>query len=188
VWREPNLFAIHVSEGNSTMPSVQGYRLNQQVVKQQRPVGVAILATIGVLGSLVALMISLVQLLALLNIRPNLQLAAVAGALVLALISLWINWGFWELIRWAWWANLLLALVASGGIITALRWAQPLAAALATLRPTMTEGQVFTAVMGGLLGLLVYQLVVLMYMFSVRAVFGVGVKDERPLWERVQRR
>ena len=172
------------------MPSVQGYRLNQQVVKQQRPLGVAVLATIGVLGSLVALVIALVQLLALLNTsaRPGLQLAMVAGVLVLALVSLWINWGFWELIRWAWWANLLLTLVAIGGLIVELRWAQPLSVALAKLRPTMTEGQVFTAVMAGLLALLVYQLIVVMFMFSARAVFGVGVKDERPLWERVQRR
>src|SRR3954452_5403402 len=170
------------------MPSIQGYRLNQQVVKQVRPPGVAGLTTIGGLGSLAPLVISLVQLLSLLSVRPNLQLAAVAGVLVLALISLWINWGFWELIRWAWWANLLLALVASGGIIVALRWAQPLGAAVAKLWPTMTEGRVFTAVMAGLLALLVYQLVVIIYLFSVRAVFGVGVKDERPLWERVQRR
>jgi hypothetical protein len=172
------------------MPSVQGYRLNQQVVKQQRPLGVAVLATLGVLGSLVALVLSLVRLLTLLNTsaRPGLQLAAVAAVLVLALVSLWINWGFWELIRWAWWANLLLALVAVGAIITALRWTQPLGTALANLRPTMTESQVSTAVMGGLLALLVYQLIVLMYMLSVRTVFGVGVKDERPAWERVGRR
>jgi hypothetical protein len=170
------------------MPSVQGYRLNKQVVKQERPLGVAVLATIGILGSLVALVISLVQLLALLNVRPDLQLAMVAGALVLALVFLWINWGFWELIGWAWWANLLLALVASGAIVTALRWAQPLSAALAKLRPTMTEGQVFTAVMAGMLGLLVYQLIVVIYLLTVRAAFGVGVKDERPAWERVGRR
>lgn len=170
------------------MPSVQGYRLNQQVVKQQRPFGVAVVATIGVLGSLVTLVIALVQLLALLNIRPNLRLAEVAGVLVLALVALWINWGFWELIRWAWWANLLLALVSISGLITALRWAQPLVAALAKLRPTMTEGQVSTAVMGGLLALLVYHLIVVMYMLSAHSAFGVGVKDERPAWERVGRR
>jgi len=172
------------------MPSVQGYRLNQQVVKQQRPLGVAVLATIGVLGSLVALLISLVQLTGLLsaNTRPGLQLAMVAGVLVLALVSLWINWGFWELIRWAWWANLLLALIAIVGMITALRWAQPLGAALAKLRPTMTEGQVFTAVMAGLLALLVYQLIVVMYLLSARASFGVGVKEARPAWERARRR
>ncbi len=170
------------------MPSVQGYRLSQQVVKQQRPLGVAVLATIGVLGSLVALVLSLVQLLALLSAKPGLQLAAVAGVLVLALVGLWINWGFWELIRWAWWANSLLALIAIGGMLATLRWAQPLAAALAKLRPTMTEGQVFTAVMAGLLALLVYQLIVVLYMLSIRAVFGVGVKDERPIWERAHRR
>jgi hypothetical protein len=172
------------------MPSVQGYRLTQQVVKQQRPFGVAVLATIGILGSLAALVTSLVQLLSLLsaNARPGLQLAAVAGVLVLALVSLWINWGFWELIRWAWWANLLLALITIGGMITALRWARPLGAALAKLLPTITEGQVFTIVMAGLLALLVYQLFVVIYLLSVRASFGVGVKDERPLWERAGRR
>ena len=170
------------------MPSIQGYRLNQKVVKQQRPLGVAVLATIGVLGSLVALMISLVQLLALLNVRPGLELATVAGVLVLALVGLWINWGFWELIRWAWWANLLLALLSIGGLIAVLRWVQPLVAVLAKLRPTMTEGQVAAAVMAALLALLVYQLIVVMYMFSARTIFGVGVKDERPLWQRVGRR
>ncbi|MEO7908673.1 MAG: hypothetical protein ABIV47_03380 [Roseiflexaceae bacterium] len=170
------------------MPSVQGYRLNKQVVKQQRPLGLAMLAMIGMLGSLLALMIALVQLLALLNVRPNLQLAMVAGVLVLALVYLWINWGFWELIRWAWWANMLLTLAAIGGLVMGLRWAQPLGAALAKLRPAMTEGQVLAAVMGGLLALLVYQLIVVLYMLSARAIFGVGVKDERPIWERANRR
>src|SRR5690349_13801747 len=61
-------------EGSRTMPSVQGYRLERQVAKQQRPLGVAILATIGVLGSLVALAVALVRLLALLGGRPSLQL------------------------------------------------------------------------------------------------------------------
>ena len=170
------------------MPSVQGYRLNKQAVKQQRPFGLAVLATIGMLGSLVALMIALVQLLGLLSARPNLQLAIVVGVLVLALVCLWINWGFWDLIRWAWWANLLLTLIAIGGLVTALRWTQPIGAVLATLRPTMSEGQISAAVMAGLLALIVYQVIVILYIFSVRAMFGVGVKDERPIWERLNRR
>ncbi|MEP7188959.1 MAG: hypothetical protein ABI901_07220 [Roseiflexaceae bacterium] len=170
------------------MPSVQGYRLNQQAVKPQRPLGLAVLATIGMLGSLVALMIALVQLLGLLSARPNLQLAIVVGALVLALVCLWINWGFWDLIRWAWGANLLLSLIAIGGLIAALRWTQPIGAMLAKLRPTMSEGQVSAAVMAGLLALIVYQAIVILYIFSVRATFGVGVKDERPIWERANRR
>jgi hypothetical protein len=177
-----------VIEGSRAMPSIQGYRLERQVVKQQRPFGVAVLATIGILGGLAALVISLVRLLPLLSARPSLSLAVIGGVLALALVSLWINWGFWELIRWAWWANLLLTLIAIGGMITALRWAQPLGASLAKQIPTMTEGQVVTMVMAGLLALLVYQLVVAMYLFSARAAFGVGVKDDRPLWERVGRR
>jgi len=170
------------------MPSIQGYRLERQVVKQERPLGVAVLATIGVLGSLVALAFALVRLLAMLSAPPSLQLAAVAGVLVVAFISLWINWGFWELIRWAWWANLLLTLLSIAGLIVALRWAHMLGATLAPLRPTMTEGQIVTAVMAGLLALLVYHVLVVMYMFTARAAFGIGVKDERPAWERAGRR
>ena len=116
------------------------------------------------------------------------QLAIVAGVLVLALIGLWINWGFWDLIRWAWGANLLLSLIAIGGLIAALRWTQPIGAMLAKLRPTMSEGQISAAVMAGLLALIVYQVIVILYIFSVRAMFGVGVKDERPIWERRNRR
>ena len=171
------------------MPTFQGYRLTRQVVKQQRPFGVALLATIGVLGSLAALLISLVQLLSLLGASggPSLRLAAIAGGLALALVGLWINWGVWELIRWAWWANLLLTLLSTGALIAALRWVQPLGAALAKLRPTMIEGQVVTAVMIGLLALLIYHLIVVIYMLGARAAFGVGVKDERPVWERARR-
>ena len=171
------------------MPTFQGYKLAPQVVKQQRPFGVGVLAAIGVLGSLAALLLSLVQMLSLLggSAGPSLRMAAAAGALVLALVVLWINWGVWELIRWAWWANLLLTLISSGALIAALRWVQPLGAALAKLLPTMTERQVASAVLVGLLALLVYHLFVAMYMIGARTAFGVGVKDERPLWERVQR-
>jgi hypothetical protein len=171
------------------MPTFQGYKLAPQVVKQQRPFGVAALATIGVLGSLAALLLSLVQLLSLLGASagPSLRLAAVAGVLVLALIALWINWGVWELIGWAWWANLLLTLISTGALVAALRWVQPLGAAMAKLLPTMTERQVAGAVLVGLLALLVYHLVVAMYMIGARAAFGIGVKDERPVWERARR-
>jgi hypothetical protein len=172
------------------MPSVQGYRLNQQAVKQQRPLGLAVLATIGMLGNLAVLVVSFVRLLPLLSASasPSLQLATVVGVLVVTLVSLWINWGFWEMIRWAWWANMLLSLVSIGVLIVGLRLAQPLGAMLAKMRPTISEGQVSTVMMAGLLALLVYQLIVILYMFSVRATFGVGVKDDRPIWERANRR
>jgi hypothetical protein len=151
---------------------------------------VGVLATLGVLGSLAALLISLVRLIGLLgaNAGPSMQLAVIAGMLVLALVILWINWGFWEQIRWAWWANLLLTLISIGGLIAALRWAQPIGLALAKLRPMMTERQVVVAVMAGLLALLIYHLIAVIYMLGARAAFGVGVKDERPIWERMQRR
>src|SRR5215204_3757823 len=85
-WRHERAYEPLSKE--QTMPPIQGYRLNKQVVKQQRPFG-------------------------------------------LAVIGLWINWGFWDLIRWAWWANLLLTLIAIGGLVTALLWIQPIGAMLA---------------------------------------------------------
>jgi hypothetical protein len=168
---------------------MQGYRLAPRALKQQRPFGVALLATIGMLTSLVALLVSLVQMLQLLSAstRPSMQLAISAGALVLALVGLWINWGFWDMIRWAWWANLLLTLLSSGALVAALRWSQPLGAALAKMLYTMTERQVITIVMIGLLALLVYHLIALVFLLTAHAAFGVGVKDERPIWERVRR-
>jgi hypothetical protein len=172
------------------MPTFQGYKLTPAIVKQQRPLGVAVLAAIGMLGSLAALLLSLVRLLSLLRASagPSLPLAATAGVLVLALLVLWINWGVWELIHWAWWANLMLSLISAGALFAALRYAQPLGGAAAELLPAITERQVASGVLVGLLALLIYHLVVIMYMIAVRATFGVGVKDERPLWERMQRR
>jgi hypothetical protein len=168
---------------------MQGYRLAPRVIKQQRPFGVALLATIGMLTSLAALLASLVQMLQLLSAsgRPSMQLALSAGALVLALIGLWINWGFWEMIRWAWWANLLLTLLSSGALVAALRWSQPFGVTLAKMLYTMTERQVIAIVMIGLLAVLVYHVIALVYMLAAHARFGVGVKDERPIWERVRR-
>jgi len=174
-------------EGSPTVPQMQGYKPAPRIVKQQRPFGVALLATIGMLFSLAALLVSLVRLLPLLSARPSLQLAATVAVLVLALIGLWINWGFWDMIRWAWWANLLLILISIGTLVTALRWMQPLGAALARLLPTLTERQVLTIVMVGLLALLVYHLIAIVFLLGARAAFGIGVKDERPVWERARR-
>jgi hypothetical protein len=172
------------------MRSHHGYKLPAIVTKQRRPLGVAILATLGVLVSLAAIMVSLVQLLMLMRAggQPDLQMATAGAALVLALIVLWINWGFWELIHWAWWANLLLTLITGGALIATLRFLQPLASALAKMRPDLAAGQITSGVLTAIIALLALQLIIALYMLSVRAAFGVGVKDERPLWERAQRR
>jgi hypothetical protein len=169
--------------------SYHGYKLLANSQKQHRPSGVALFAFLGVLGSLAVILLSLVQLLLFLRVsaQPSIQLAVLAGVLALALICLWINWGLWELIRWAWWANLLLTLISGGGLIAALRLVLPLGAALAKLRPDLAPAQIANTVLVAIIALLIYQLIVAIYMLSARAAFGVGVKDERPLWERVHR-
>jgi hypothetical protein len=163
--------------------------LRAEIKRQQRPIGVAVLAILGVVGSLGSILFALVRLVGLLqaNAQPSLQLGVVAGVLALALVILWINWGFWELIGWAWWANLLLTLISIGGLATALRFVQPLGEALAKLRPELAVGRATTGVLIAIVVLTALHLIIAVYLLSVRAAFQVGVKDERPLWERMQR-
>ena len=171
------------------MPAYQGYKLRPKVEKQRRPIGVAILAVVGVLGSLATILSSLVQLVNLMrvNTQPSIQVAVLGAMLALSLISLWINWGFWEMIRWAWWANLLITLISAGALLATLRFVQPIAAAVVKLRPNLAPGQITNGLLAAIMVLLVCHLIIAIYMLSVRTVFGVGVKDERPLWERMQR-
>jgi len=171
------------------MSMSRGYRLPVQMVKQQRPFGVAIFAGLGILGSLLLSVAALLGLWSLMRISvaPSPQLAVLALILVVAIVVLWMNWGFWEMLKWAWWANLLLTLLSVVGAAFALRYAPGVGEAISRLRPEFTVGAVSTVVRGALLGNLALDLIVLVYLFSARAVFGVGVKDERPLWEKVHR-
>jgi hypothetical protein len=167
----------------------RGYRLPVKVVQQQRPFGVAIFAGLGILGSLLLSVAALLGLWGLMRISvtPSPQLAVLALILVVAIVVLWINWGFWELLHWAWWANLLLTLLSIATAAFAMRYAPGVGEAIIRLRPEFTVGAVSTVVRGALIGNLVLDLIVLVYLLSVHAVFGVGVKDERPLWEKVHR-
>ena len=172
------------------MPAYNSYKFAAKVTQLSRPTGVAILAILGVLGSLATILVALVELLTLMRVSalPSIQLAMLGVALVLALVILWINWGLWELIRWAWWSNLALALITIAGLITTLRYIQPLSSALSRLRPELTLQQFASGVLIAIVATLAYQLIVVIYLLSVRAVFGVGIKDQRPLWKRAQRR
>lgn len=171
------------------MSMSRGYRLAVKVVRPQRPFGVAVFAGLGVVGGLILSVATVVGIWGLMRISvaPSRQLAALGLILVVALVVLWINWGFWEMIKWAWWANLLLTLLSIAATAFALRYAPVAGEAINRLRPEFAVAAVSTVLRGALLGSVALDLVVLVYLFSVRAVFGVGVKDERPLWEKVHR-
>jgi hypothetical protein len=172
------------------MQSFRSYKLRPNETKQPRPVGIGILATVGVLGSLATILVALDRVIVSMRVslQPSAQLAVLGAALTLALVSLWINWGFWELIRWAWWANLLLTVITIGGLVAGLRFVEPLGLALTKLRPDWTPQQLTSGVLAIIVVGLVYNLIVVLYMLSVRTRFGVGVKDQRPIWQRASRR
>jgi hypothetical protein len=153
-------------------------------------VGVAILSALGVFGSLLTILYSLVKLIGMAGggVEPSRQLAALGIALVVALVMLWINWGFWELIRWAWWANLATTLLAVAALIAATRYVPELADLVGRFWKGADPRQATTSVLAAIAVGIAYMLIAVMYMISVHALYKVGVKDERPLWERVQRR
>jgi hypothetical protein len=171
------------------MSMSRGYRLPVKVVQQQRPFGVAVVAGLGIIASLLLCVAALIGIWSLtrISVTPSPQLAGLGLVLLAAIVALWINWGFWELLKWAWWANLLLTLLSGAAAMLALRYVPGVGEAISRLRPELAANVVSTVVQGALLGNLGLDLFVLVYLANVRAAFGVGVKDERPLWEKAHR-
>lgn len=171
------------------MSMSRGYRLPVKVERPRRPFGVAALGMLGVGGSLIIIVGALFGIWNLMRISlaPSPTLAVFALVLVAALVVLWINWGLLDLLRWAWWANLLLALIGTAGAGFGMRYA-PLAGKLVhELQPSASAATIEAATRGALFGMVAINLVTLLYLLSVHATFGVGVKDERPLWEKAHR-
>jgi hypothetical protein len=169
--------------------SYASYRLPAKVKKQERPAGVAILAIVGVLGGLAAFVLGLLglwmrQRLGIALGGPSIGLALMT---VLGLLVLWANWGLWEMVGWAWWTNLFLTILAIvwGGML--FRYLPSLAASLAPILPKAVEPRIALGVGAGATISLVYNIITAIYLLMVRTTFGVGVKDERPLWERQHR-
>jgi len=171
------------------MSMSRGYRLPVKVAPQQRPFGVAVFAALGVIAGLLTIVAALfgIWYLTRISLSPSLEFAAMLLLLFFGFVTLRINWGFWELVKWAWWANLALTLLGIAGAAYAMRFAPGLGQALGQLRPEFTAQAIATVVRGTLLGGLALNLFVLVYLFAVRSAFGIGVKDERPLWEKAQR-
>lgn len=171
------------------MSSYRSYGLPLRVARVPRPAGVALFAAFGVLGSLATLLIALAGLWSVLQngIVPSRQLGVCAIATGVSLAALWINWGLWELLGWAWWANMLLTLLSAAALGVALRYVPLAGGVLGTLLPSTSTLNPNTVALALIVGMLAYHLIVLAYLASARTVFKVGVKDERPIWERIHR-
>lgn len=167
----------------------RGYRLPTAAVKQRRPIGVAVFALIGMLGSLLligGLIFGLWSLMRI-SVEPSLQVIGLIVLLMLACVILRINWGFWDMLRWAWWANIVLSGLSIAGAAFGMRYIPALAETINHMRPALATAAITNVLRSALLGLIVLDVIALLYTFAAHAAFGVGVKDERPLWEKARR-
>ena len=151
-----------------------------------RPRGLAVLATLGILGGLVQ--IALVLLVAWLRVRRGIpmgdQLAALAIGLGLAWLTVWINWGLWDRMRWAWWVGLIWGTIVAVMLGFMLRLAPTLAAALARGLPEATARHLEIGLTVDMIALLAFHVVSVIYLLAAHKAFGIGTQEKRPLWER----
>jgi hypothetical protein len=158
-------------------------KLNQ---KPQRPLGVALIGSIGVLAGLVwaVLMVYLIWGRAGQGNPMAGRGIVLAGGLLAALIVIWLYWGLLDMLRWAWWMNVALAPLAVVALGVLFGSVPELAPMFSPSRLSAAIRQT-TFVLYAAMGFgLVFNLIVGVYLLTVRKAFGIGLKDQRPLWER----
>lgn len=163
-----------------------GYSIKRQAQRTQRPVGVAILATLGVLSGLAAIVLVLID--AYLRLTQGVPPITVAGYVAIglcgALVTIWIYWSLWDLMGWAWFLQLVLNGLNVGACVLLLVYAptvMPLLGRVLPLGSLSPMALQFGLVSSTVLDMVV-SLCVLVYLFSVREAFGVGVRRRVP-WE-----
>lgn len=171
------------------MRSYRPYRHANSPVKQHRPAGVAVFAFIGVLVSGAALALALLGLWSVMSDTAVLsrQFILFGVAALLALAVLRVNWAFWELVKWAWPANLLITALNAGLLALALGRSDTAGQLLARTVPALAQRDPARLAFIAMIIMLAYHVLVALYMFTVTADFKIGVKDERPIWEKVHR-
>lgn len=154
--------------------------------KPRRPLGVALIGSIGVLAGLAwaALMVYLIWGRAGQGNPMAGRGIILAGGLLAALIAIWLYWGLLDMLRWAWWMNVLLAPLAVVGLGALFGSVPDLAPMLAPRRLTAVIQQTTFALYAAIGVGLVFNLIAGVYLLTVREAFGIGLKDQRPLWER----
>jgi hypothetical protein len=163
-----------------------GYRHPIRVVAPTRPRGLALLATIGVLAGLAQLI--LVLLIAWIRLRRGIplgnQLAPLGLGIGLAWVIVWLNWGLWDLVRWAWWGSVIFGSAAVIGCGLLFRSVPDLAALLSRGLPEELAQRLELGLTVELIFLLIFHVVMVIYLLMIHKVFGIGLKQKRPLWER----
>lgn len=171
------------------MRSYRPYRHANSLVKQRRPAGISLFAFLGVLVSGAVLALALLGLWTVMRetVALNRQFIAFGVAALLALLVLRVNWALWELVKWAWLANVLVTGLNAALLVFALGRSDAVGELLGRIVPALTQRDPARLAFLAMVAMLVYHALVGLYMFTVMADFKVGVKDERPLWEKVHR-
>jgi hypothetical protein len=163
------------------------YSMRRQVqAEPQRPLGVAIIATLGILSGLTYTV--LVLFTAYLRMSAAFSLTSPAGYLIagfgVSLFTIWFYWSLWDLLGWAWVFHILLNAVSVVAGVLGIAYAEPVAAFLAGVVPggmatsPLQFGLISTAIID-----MAFNLCIAIYLISVRKAFGIGVR-RRPAWER----
>src|SRR5207244_2791102 len=112
------------------------------------------------------------------------QLAPLGAGLALAWLTIWINWGLRDMMRWAWWAGVIFGVLAAVVCAFTFRSVPGLAAFLARGLPELTARRIEIGLTAEMIAILVFSVVAAIYLLTVHKSYGIGVKEKRPLWER----
>jgi hypothetical protein len=153
-------------------------------MRVQRPVGVAILAGMGVVvGVVLALLsVALIAYKAALGVPLAMQIIDIAFAIVVPFTIVWFFWGLWEVLQSAWWSHVIGGPLAVVGLGAAFLWRSVIIGLLVRGLPIAVHQWIETGLLWSLWIILILEIVTVIYLLMVRKAFGIGAP--KPLWER----
>ncbi|MCS6839705.1 MAG: hypothetical protein NZ699_04440 [Roseiflexus sp.] len=159
-------------------------RVVRSSVRVKRPVGVAILASAGViLGIILALVsMALIAYKVMLGIPLALQMIDLAFAIVVPFTIVWFFWGLWEVLQSAWWSHIIGGPLAVAGLGAAFVWRDTIIGLLVRGLPVTVHPWVGTGFVWSVWVVLILEMVTVIYLLTARKTFGVGAP--KPLWQQ----
>lgn len=165
-----------------------GYAVRRRAyTPPKRPIGIAIIAAIGMLFGLALTLVALVY--AWFHMQATGSMAALTADLIVglgvSLFVLWLFWGLWDLMDWAWWTNMIIDTVSVFGSIYTLIAAPSLTMEIVPRIPFEIEPIVFyNGLIAGSIISLALTVIMMIYLLIVREAFGIGTKHLLKPWER----
>jgi uncharacterized membrane protein (UPF0136 family) len=156
-----------------------------QPAKPSRPIGVAVIAILGMLLGAAYAMYSIGLFFYRVSNGVSIVplLIGTAIGLVLAWGIVYLYMGLWDLVRWAWFVHIVL----NAGIAIGAYFARKSLPDLLKQLTPLLKAQYVKPVSDGLYaittGSLVTSLVIVLYLLIIHRSFKIGVRDDRPLWE-----